>query len=95
LTATLLHYLKDEAEREIPIWRMVSLPLDEVKGRAEHWKRELGCGRWFRVNPPLAAGRFPGKVSPPGCCCSPSNPLTNSYPGCGKATARDRSHRER
>src|SRR5688572_33237690 len=24
ITATLLHYLKDEAEREIPIWRMMS-----------------------------------------------------------------------
>ena len=27
LSATLLHYLKDEAEGEIPIWRMISTPL--------------------------------------------------------------------
>ena len=29
LSATLLHYLKDEAEEEIPIWRMISAPLRE------------------------------------------------------------------
>ncbi len=44
VTATLLHYLKDEAEREIPIWKMISMPLDEVKARAENWARELGAG---------------------------------------------------
>jgi len=45
ITATLLHYLKDEAEREIPIWKMISQPLDEVKARAEKWARELGAGQ--------------------------------------------------
>ncbi|MBI3737480.1 MAG: L-seryl-tRNA(Sec) selenium transferase [Chloroflexi bacterium] len=45
ITATLLHYLKDEAEREIPIWKMISQPLSEVKARAEKWVRELGAGQ--------------------------------------------------
>ncbi|MBI2757967.1 MAG: L-seryl-tRNA(Sec) selenium transferase [Chloroflexi bacterium] len=44
ITATLLHYLKDEAEREIPIWKMISAPLAEVKARAEKWARELEAG---------------------------------------------------
>lgn len=44
ITATLLHYLKDEAEREIPIWKMISMPLDQVKARVEKWARELGAG---------------------------------------------------
>ncbi len=35
LAATLLHYLKDEAEREIPIWRMISQSPRQVKARAE------------------------------------------------------------
>ncbi|HLO13502.1 MAG TPA: L-seryl-tRNA(Sec) selenium transferase, partial [Anaerolineales bacterium] len=35
ITATLLHYLKDEAEREIPIWKMMSLTLEQIKARAE------------------------------------------------------------
>jgi L-seryl-tRNA(Ser) seleniumtransferase len=32
LSATLLHYLKDEAEREIPILKMMSLTLKQVQG---------------------------------------------------------------
>ena len=64
LTATLLHYLKDEAEREIPIWRMVSMPLDEVKGKAEHWKRELGCGEVVQSESTVGGGSLPGESFP-------------------------------
>ncbi|MFM8319756.1 MAG: L-seryl-tRNA(Sec) selenium transferase, partial [Chloroflexota bacterium] len=34
LSATLLHYLKDEAEREVPIWRMIAAPAEQLQGRA-------------------------------------------------------------
>ncbi len=44
LSATLLHYLKDEAEREVPILKMMSLTLEQVRGRAEAWAAELGQG---------------------------------------------------
>lgn len=44
LSATLTHYLKDEAEREIPVVKMMSLTLKQLKGRAEAWKNELGHG---------------------------------------------------
>lgn len=44
LSATLTHYLKDEAEREIPVVKMMSLTLKQVQGRAEAWKNELGQG---------------------------------------------------
>jgi L-seryl-tRNA(Ser) seleniumtransferase len=64
LTATLLHYLKDEAEREIPIWRMVSMSLDEVKGRAEHWQRELGCGELVPSESTVGGGSLPGESFP-------------------------------
>jgi L-seryl-tRNA(Ser) seleniumtransferase len=37
LSATLLHYLKDNAEREIPVWRMISIPVDILRQRAESW----------------------------------------------------------
>ncbi|HEY2981258.1 MAG TPA: L-seryl-tRNA(Sec) selenium transferase, partial [Anaerolineales bacterium] len=37
LTATLLHYLKDEAEREIPIWKMIALTAKQLKAEAERW----------------------------------------------------------
>ena len=35
LTATLLHYLKKEALEKIPVWRLMSLSLEELKGRAQ------------------------------------------------------------
>lgn len=44
LSATLLHYLKDEAEREVPILKMMSLTLKQIRGRAEAWAAELGQG---------------------------------------------------
>jgi L-seryl-tRNA(Ser) seleniumtransferase len=44
LSATLTHYLKDEAEREIPVVKMMSLTLKQVQGRAEAWKNELDQG---------------------------------------------------
>ena len=64
LTATLLHYLKDEAEREIPIWRMISMPPDAVKGRAEHWQRELGCGELVPSESTVGGGSLPGESFP-------------------------------
>ena len=42
LSATLLHYLKDEAEREIPIWRMIAASLQDLYIRAREWQEQLG-----------------------------------------------------
>jgi L-seryl-tRNA(Ser) seleniumtransferase len=64
LTATLLHYLKDEVEREIPIWCMVSMSLGDVKGRAEHWQREIGCGEMVPGESTLGGGSLPGESFP-------------------------------
>ncbi len=64
ITATLLHYLKDEAEREIPIWKMISQPLDEVKARAEKWARELGAGQASASEATVGGGSLPGESFP-------------------------------
>jgi L-seryl-tRNA(Ser) seleniumtransferase len=64
ITATLLHYLKDEAEREIPIWRMISMPLDEVKARAENWACELGAGSAVASEATVGGGSLPGESFP-------------------------------
>jgi len=42
LAATLVHYLKDEVVEKIPVWRMISMPLDEVERRARLWAEALG-----------------------------------------------------
>jgi L-seryl-tRNA(Ser) seleniumtransferase len=44
VSANLLHYLKNEAETEIPIWKMISTPLDSLQQRAENWRNYLGFG---------------------------------------------------
>ena len=35
LQATLLHYLRGEAEAEIPVWRMIAMPVEALAARAE------------------------------------------------------------
>ncbi|MFZ5880401.1 MAG: L-seryl-tRNA(Sec) selenium transferase [Chloroflexota bacterium] len=64
LTATLLHYLKDEAEREIPIWRMMSSTLEQVGGRAEAWRLELGRGSVVEAESTVGGGSLPGEAFP-------------------------------
>ncbi len=64
LTATLTHYLKDEAEREIPIVRMMSLTLKQVKGRAEAWREELGQGNVVESESTVGGGSLPDESIP-------------------------------
>ena len=59
VTATLLHYLKDEAEREIPIWRMMSLTPEQVKVRAEAWREALGAGDVIQSESTVGGGSLP------------------------------------
>lgn len=64
LSATLTHYLKDEAEREIPIVRMMSLTLKQVKGRAEAWRDELGRGAVVEGQSTVGGGSLPDESIP-------------------------------
>ena len=64
LSATLLHYLKDEAEREVPIVKMMSLTLKQVKGRAEAWTAELGQGQVVEGESTVGGGSLPGESMP-------------------------------
>ena len=64
ITATLLHYLKDEAEREIPIVKMMSLTPQQVKGRVEAWIRELAQGEVVEGESTVGGGSLPGESFP-------------------------------
>jgi L-seryl-tRNA(Ser) seleniumtransferase len=44
LNATLLHYVKGEAEREVPVWRMIAMPVRQIGARARRWARSIGDG---------------------------------------------------
>jgi len=61
ITATLLHYLKDEAECEIPIWKMISMTLKQVKARAEAWRDALGQGEVVESESTVGGGSLPGE----------------------------------
>jgi len=64
ITATLLHYLKDKAETEIPVWRMISQTPEIIKARAEHWQRELDFGNVVPSESTVGGGSLPGETLP-------------------------------
>jgi len=64
VTATLTHYLKDEAEQEIPILKMMSLTLDQVKVRAESWRDSLGQGDVIKSESTVGGGSLPEESMP-------------------------------
>jgi L-seryl-tRNA(Ser) seleniumtransferase len=64
ISATLSHYLKDEAEREVPILKMMSLTLKQLQGRAEAWRVELGQGSVISGESTVGGGSLPGESIP-------------------------------
>jgi L-seryl-tRNA(Ser) seleniumtransferase len=68
LQATLLHYLKGEAAQEIPVWRMLSEPAEEVARRARRWRRSLqGAGLEVELvdgESTVGGGSLPGETLP-------------------------------
>ena len=80
LTATLLHYLKGEAEQEIPIWRMISEPAPRVKERAMGWLNRLECPAQVEESrSAIGGGSLPGETLPSwslalNCTAAPGGP---------------------
>lgn len=64
LTATLGHYLKDEAERQVPIWRMIATPLADLEARLEAWKQAIGQGEVIGGESTIGGGSLPGETLP-------------------------------
>ncbi|MBI4312195.1 MAG: L-seryl-tRNA(Sec) selenium transferase [Chloroflexi bacterium] len=65
LTATLLHYVKGDAVRDIPSWRMIAMPLPEVRRRALRLRRAIGPGaRLVQGKSTIGAGSLPGETLP-------------------------------
>ncbi len=64
LSATLLHYLKDEAVEAIPIWQMIAAPAPRLKARAEAWRMELGLGEIMEGRSTVGGGSLPEETLP-------------------------------
>ncbi len=64
LSATLLHYLKGEAECQVPVWRMISAPLEELRQRAERWRSLVEMGEVVPGFSTVGGGSLPGESLP-------------------------------
>jgi L-seryl-tRNA(Ser) seleniumtransferase len=68
LEATLGHYLRGEAEREVPVWRMIAAPLAEITERARSWAGELArrgiAAEVVDGESTVGGGSLPGEALP-------------------------------
>ncbi|MAG15295.1 MAG: L-seryl-tRNA(Sec) selenium transferase [Dehalococcoidales bacterium] len=65
LAATLVHYLKDEATTKVPVWRMISAPMEEIARRAEQWALALeGKTKVIEGETMIGGGSLPGGTLP-------------------------------
>ncbi len=63
LGATLAHYVRDEAEAEVPVWRMISAPAAGLHKRAEVLARHLD-GHVVETRSAVGGGSLPGQTQP-------------------------------
>ncbi len=42
LATTLGHYVKNEVLEKVPVWRMISMPVAGIEGRAKKWAKAIG-----------------------------------------------------
>jgi L-seryl-tRNA(Ser) seleniumtransferase len=68
LEATLLHYLKDEVETHVPVWRMISMSEPQLRARAEGWTAQLRQARLksetVQGRSTIGGGSLPGETLP-------------------------------
>jgi len=64
LSATLLHYLKGDALREVPVWRMISASNEVLRARVLSWIDALGAGKTMDGESTMGGGSLPGQVLP-------------------------------
>jgi L-seryl-tRNA(Ser) seleniumtransferase len=65
LAATLIHYLKGEAQSKIPVWQMISMPKTEIDHRAQIWAAALpGSAKVIDGESLIGGGSLPGATLP-------------------------------
>ena len=63
LAATLEHYIRDEALDKVPIWRMIGMPVNEVKARAKEWAEKIGeRASPVKAQSTIGGGSLPGET---------------------------------
>lgn len=70
LAATLLHYVKGEAELKLPVWQMISMSVDHIEQRACKWADALGdCASIVDGQSMVGGGSVPGGILPTRLVC--------------------------
>ena len=68
LQATLLHYARGEAEREVPVWRMIATPLEELAARSADLAAKLCAvgvpATVVQATSTVGGGALPGETLP-------------------------------
>ncbi|MFQ5934702.1 MAG: aminotransferase class V-fold PLP-dependent enzyme, partial [Dehalococcoidia bacterium] len=63
LSFTLIHYVKDEATCKIPVWRMISMSLEEIETRVSSWLKKVGeAGKVIDGHSTIGGGSLPGET---------------------------------
>jgi len=63
LSATLLHYIKDEATDKIPVWQMITMDISTIKKRAQRVVDQIG-GKLVSGLSTIGGGSLPGETLP-------------------------------
>ncbi len=68
LQATLQHYARGEAEREVPVWRMIAMPLEELAARSAELAARLRAAgipaTVVQATSTVGGGALPGETLP-------------------------------
>lgn len=63
-TATLTHYLRDEAVEKIPIWQMISKTPQQIYATAHNWREKLEFGEIHPSLSTIGGGSLPEETLP-------------------------------
>jgi L-seryl-tRNA(Ser) seleniumtransferase len=68
LQATLLHYLKDEVTKKVPIWAMIAAKPADLEARARKWEERLRSAKFVTTvidaESTVGGGSLPGETLP-------------------------------
>jgi L-seryl-tRNA(Ser) seleniumtransferase len=64
LAATLRHYLRGEAEEQVPVWWSISRKHDWLRERVLKWLAAVGTGELRAIEAVVGGGALPGRTLP-------------------------------
>jgi L-seryl-tRNA(Ser) seleniumtransferase len=86
LAATLLHYIRGEAETAVPIWKMISATDDAIKQMASDWAESAGGeATVMESRSAIGGGSLPGETLPTWVVSLPTHRAPHGAEGVARA----------